>query len=484
MKNFAVNKSRATFTGIKHAAIVLSLLLLTLGACAPHHSNVSTNIQLPIHFYNKNSQSITKFVSTFRWWENFHNPSLNLIMEKAFQGNLDLKIAFSRLKQAEAINKKAGASLWPSLDLEASAGRSSRKVGSDSITSNLFKIGLAASYEIDLWHKLSSLRQAALLEASASEADLRTAFLTISAQTAEAFFKLVATKEKIVLTSKIIKSFQESVELVEARYAAGLVSALDLYQARQNLLGAEAELPILEKELETARNSLALLIGSFQPLDALKDTNFLAEPDFSFEQGLPADLLLNRPDISASLLRVKALDAKVAQAVAERFPSFNILGSLWYEEQELSRLFDFSKILWSIVATGVQPIFDAGKRAAEVESKKAQLEEALAKYRKAVLEGFKDVENALVAIKSADQNYNILKKRLKASESSLRMALEQYTLGVDTFLPVLEAQSTHAKVQIGLVEAKRLRILGRIQLARALGGRWMHEEIEQAGLKK
>ncbi len=483
MKTFAVNRSKTIFASMKHIAITFSILLPILGACTPHHTNVSTKIEIPGQFSNKNSQNFLKIVSTFRWWENFHNPSLNLIMEKAFQGNLDIKAAYSRLKQAEAINKKTKSSLWPSIDLEVSASRSKHKIGNSSITSNLYKTGMAASYEIDLWHKLSSSRKAAQLETAASEADLQTAFLTISAQVAEAFFKLVAVKEKIALTKEIIRSHQRSAELVEARYIAGTVSALDLYQSRQNLLGVKAELPILESELEAAKNGLAILIGSFPPIEDMEETNFLPEPDFSFEKGLPADLLLNRPDIKASLLRVKALDAKVAQAVADRFPAFNIFGNVWYEERELSTLLDFSNILWSIMAAGSQPVFDAGKRKAEVEFKKAQLEEALAKYKKAVIEGFRDVKNGLAAIKSADQNYHIIKERLKASESSLRMALEHYTSGVDTFLPVLEAQSTHAKVQIGLVEAKRLRIFSRIQLARALGGSWMQDEAKRARMK-
>ncbi len=466
---------------MRHVILTSCMLFLVLNGCVPHDSTIpaSSSIDLPNHFYNKDPQNIVKIISTFRWWEKFHNPSLNLIMEKAFQGNFDLEIAYSRLKQAQAVNEKARAALWPSVDFEASAGRSRHKTGTSTSASTTYKAGLAASYEIDLWRKIASSHKASQFELKATEADLQAAFLTVSAQVAEAFFKAVAAKEKIALTKEIIKSYQRSADLVETRYLNGVVSALDLYQSRQNLLGAEADLPVLEGELETALNALAALTGSFPPMSELKGVNALDEPDFSFAKGMPSDLLMNRPDLKAAFLRIKALDARVAEAVAERFPSFNLLGNIWLEEQDLSRLFDFSAILWSVMASAAQPLFDAGRRKAEVELKMAELKEAVARYRQAVIEAFKEVENSLSAIKSADENHRLLKQRLQAAESSLRMALENYRSGVDTFLPVLEAQSTHARVLIGMVEAKQQRISSRIQLARALGGSWMQAVMQK-----
>ena len=448
---------------------------IIMGSCNPHGSTVIPQREIPNHFNFHYSKKIDKIVPTFNWWENFHSPSLNKAMEIAFEKNLDIKMAFYRLKQAEAINQKSRSSLWPSLEMQASGSRTHYPEGN----SDLYKIGLAASYEIDLWKKLSSYRESSQWEKAASQADLETAYLTVSALVAEDFFKMVALKEQIKVTNHLIDSFYKILKLVETRYASGVVTSADLYQAKQNLLGVKARLPLLQSNLEAAKNSLAFLLGSAKPNPILEQAASLPEPDFSFETGLPSDLLLNRPDIKASLLRLKKLDAKVAQAVAEKFPVFNLGGTIWYEEQELSKLFDFKNLLWSIMASISQSIFDAGKRKAEVNFRKAQLEEGLADYRKKVLKGFQEVRDSFAALDSAEQHYAFSLKRLQVAESSLKLAIEQYSSGISTFLPVLEAESAYSQAQLDLIEAKRLRILGRIQLARALGGSWMNAQTQR-----
>ncbi|MEN8256862.1 MAG: efflux transporter outer membrane subunit [Thermodesulfobacteriota bacterium] len=410
-----------------------------------------------------------------RWWLSFNDPQLDAVIAKGFAANLDLEIAWARLRQAEAVERKEHSSLWPTLDLSASSGRS-RFVGSSTDLAS-YQGSLAAAYELDIWQKLAQERYAASLQRGAAGHELKAFYLSLAAQLAEAYYQVVERRDRISLNREIVDSFAKTVELVEWRYQRGVAPSLDLYQAKQTLLNAKAELPLLEAENQVAENKLAVLLGSLPGSQEFGGLAELPDLQLSFAHGLPADLITNRPDIEAAFLSLKASDAQVAAAIADRFPSFKLTASYGGQSSELHSLLQSPNLFWNLLANMAQPLLDGGRRRQEVERQKAIFDERTASYRLTVLRAFQEVEDALVKERGVDANMNILVERQKVTAATLRLALERYQQGLDDFLPVLTAQASDASARIALIVAQRQRISSRIQLARALGGSWMDEEM-------
>jgi outer membrane protein TolC len=204
----------------------------------------------------------------------------------------------------------------------------------------------------------------------------------------------------------------------------------------------------------------------------------LPETPEAFPAGLPSEILARRPDIRAALLRVEASDARVAAAIADRFPSFNLLGN-WGRSSVAFSTGDIKGEFWNISADGLLPIFDAGRRRAEVDRNRALFEENLALYQKTVLTAFKEVEDALVKNRTTEKRILRLEERVDATSGSLRLSLERYLQGLSDYLPVLTAQASDAQTRSDLIAARRQLISDRVSLARALGGEWMEQEMKE-----
>ncbi len=302
-------------------------------------------------------------------------------------------------------------------------------------------------------------------------------YVSLSARIAEAYYLILELRAKIVLNRQIIDFFEKTVELVRLRYERGVVPSLDLYQARQNLLSARADMPVFESDLVHAENSLALLLG-FRPGQAdMGDFTSLPDVESSYVAGLPSELLARRPDVEAAFQRLQASDADIAVAIAERFPSFSLTADYGSRTTDLSDLLQNPNVFWNVLAGVSAPLFDGGRRRANVVYKEALFRERLAGYHQSVIRAFADVEDSLARERGTDNRYIELLAYKEVTEATLRLSLQRYRFGVDTFLPVLTAQASHSRALMAVITAKRKKISSRIQLARALGGSWMVDEI-------
>ena len=451
---------------------LLLTILFFLAGCSFYQSDLQQFSAMPEQY--QGTSTTDQLRSTEQWWLSFNDPALNRLMDRLFAENLDLDMILARLEQVEAQQRSQQASLWPQVDGAASAGR----VRSQAIEADSFSLSIGASYELDLWHKLKSRRQAASLTSQAQQHEVEALLLSLSAQLAESYYLVVELRQLVTLNEEIISSFADTVHLVRLRYQRGLVSSLDLYQAQQNLLAAQAELPKLLIQLEQAENSLAILVGAMPGSTDFAPLAQLPQLDHSFATGLPAALIHNRPDVAAAFSRLQAADQQVAAAIADRFPAIKLTANYGGQDNELSKILDSPNIFWNLLVNISQPIIDGGKRQSEVERRQAIFRELAAAYHKAVLIAFAEVENALASEKGNDQALVILAKRQKVSAAALRLALERYQQGLTDFLPVLTAQSTKANADIALIRMQRQRITSRIQLARALGGSWMASQLQ------
>ncbi len=457
--------------------ICSSILVFFLDGCAPHQiESAQLNTDLPRTYQSPPPEKDADFQPT-HWWEIFSDEELNTLMAKTISGNLDLAQFAARLQQALALNRQRSAERMPYLNLNASTSRARQVSADGENVGHSHSYSLAAGYEVDLWNKLKSKSLAQELQTAATRQDLYALYLTLSAQVAENYFLMVEQRAKLTLIDQTIAVRKDNLELVELRYREGVVSALDLYQARQNLANARSQRPDAEAALVTTAHALAVLTGDYP---TIRIGGRLAElPDIpdSFPMGLPSDLLQLRPDIQSAMLRLQSADYQIAVAVAERFPSINLLAEYGHSESDFGTL--ISGTLWSLIGNLTMPLVDFDKRKAEVERNKAVYAERLADYQQTVLTAFQEVEDALVENRSSRNAIVRISIEVSAAQDALRLSKSEYMDGLSTYLPVLTAQTTHFDSQIRLLSARRRMISARISLARAMGGNWMTDMAEK-----
>jgi NodT family efflux transporter outer membrane factor (OMF) lipoprotein len=469
---------------MKNVFIAMSVVFLT--ACSLHDSQVTGPLIDVPSSYSGMEGNDGQAVAVDRWWEMFGDDELNSLMEEVFQNNLDIAGAYERLKQLEAVMQITNSSRGLMINIDGSGSRSRQSSffrGSSSesfgaVTFNSYSLSAAASYELDLWGKLRANTEAAQLDVLASEQDLKALYISISAQLADLYFLAVEQRAQLELSDRTIASFRDTLERVERRYRGGLVPALDVYQSRQNLATARAQRPVFESSLSVAQNALSVLKGSFPDKETGGDRKDLGNTPV-FQTGIPSQLLSRRPDIEAALLRLKASDERIAAAIADRFPSFNLVGSYGGTSGQVKDVLDSPNIFWNLLVQIAQPILDSGKRKAEVMRTEAVFRENLAVYHKTVLNAFREVQDALAGISASEERIKRLDTSVSASESALRLGLDRYMQGLSDYLPVLTEQLRYVTAQSSLLSAKRQLISDRVQLVRALGGKWADEVIDQ-----
>lgn len=448
--------------------LILTIALLISG-CSFHSSMIKEDqMDIPSSY---STEIASPAPPVGEWWKQFNDDELNVLMDEAFKHNLEIAQSYERLQQSLASVRIADSSRGFNLTIEGSGGKARQSGTLGIVREETYSLSAAASYEIDLWGKLKSTTNASQLEALASEEDMRSLHISISAQLAELYFLAVEQRAQLELSNRTIASFQDTLDRVERRYREGLVSAIDVYQSRQNLASAKARRPLFESSLAVTLNAISVLTGSFPGFKIGGNISVLEEaPDFN--AGIPSQLLSGRPDIKAAYLRLKASDERVAAAIADRFPSFNLVGTYGGSSNRLRSVIDSPNIFWNILLQAAQPVLDAGRRKAEVDRTKSVFREKLAGYHLTVLNAFKEVEDALAKSKASEERIKMLDENVNASENAYRLAMDNYMQGLTDYLPVLTGQLRLFTVKSNLLAAERQFISDRIQLARALGGEW------------
>ncbi len=456
--------------------LVALLTTLLITGCSLHNpTKVKLSVDPPPE-YLENLAAAEHGLPVDQWWLAFNDEHLNLLMAELFDQNLEIVQAIARLEQVEAAFKITRSAQSPILLGEGSLSRSGQPGFTNDFTGNSQQLSLAAGYELDLWGKLAAQSQAAELELSASRQDVQTLYLGLSARLTDLYFLAVEQRAQLALTDQSIASFADTAARVENRYNLGLVPAVDMYQARQNLTGAQATRYIFEANLAEAGHASAVRIGSDPARSRGDSLDQLPGAPGLFMVGIPADLISQRPDLQAALQRVEAADAQVAAAIADRFPSISLSGGYGSLRQDITAGL-LKGEFWSLLGNLTLPIVDGGRRLAEVERQEAALREAVATYQQKVLLAFQEVEDALVNNFTTEQRIVSLAETTQATGASLRLSTDRYLAGLVDYLPVLTAQRTDFDVSSRLLAAQRQLLVDRISLARALGGAWMQDKM-------
>lgn len=407
-----------------------------------------------------------------RWWLELDDPTLAQLIEDAMDDNLDLRQAFKRIEQMEAVARQSESGMWPQVEASASAGRSQRfsppPIGAQ--TNNSFGIGLNAAYEIDVWGRVAALRDASQHDASATRYDAEAMALALAAQIADAWYEIryQRARRELLLTQITIR--ESYLEIVELRLNYGQGTALDLLQQQQQVESIKAQLPLIDAAELTSQYRLAVLTGEPPGVvisDPPKDLPILPAPPTT---GVPADLLERRPDLRSAQYRAASADARVVVAIADRLPSVRLSGGLSLSALDPVDLFD--QIFWSVLASVAAPLIDGGRREAEIDRTEAVYDERLLAYGARLLTAMEEVESALVREREQARFIQALESQKVLAESTLETARFRYERGSGDYLRVLQSLEALQSIEQALLDAERGRLRIRIQLYNALGGTW------------
>ena len=410
-----------------------------------------------------------------RWWRSFGSEELNRLVEEALAGNFDIRTAWARLKQADAVARKAGADLQPKVNASTGAEESWKQSKSNSgnsqhATTEAFTAGLSAAYEVDLWGRLNALNQSEQWAFSAAEEDLKAAAVTVSAEVVNTWIDILAARRKIELLEDQIQLNESLMELQEVRFANGQASALDISQQLEALAGAKAKLPMLQLAEHQYLHALAVLLGRSGA--GLLSVTQRELPDLISlpATGLPAGLLAARPDVRAAGMRLKSADWQVAAACANRLPSISLSAEAAVSSGALDLL--LSNWVTTLAGSITGPVFDAGNRAAEVDRLSAAAEANLAGYAEVVAGAIQEVEDCLAVEKHQNKYIVLLKDQFRASGLAMKNARLRYMNGRDNYLDYLKAWTSVQDMERQLVDERATLIKNRVDLYRSLGGDW------------
>lgn len=452
---------------------VLAIPVVLAAGCATPAPTRSSPVSIPAAFSETGDRALPP-----KWWEDFNNPTLNRLVEEALAGNLTLQIAWDRLAQAEALARKAGADLQPDLSLEAGMGharaRQETAAGRRTTTQDSFALRLVASYEVDLWGRIRSTRDAAVYDVYASAADLRAAAITLSAAVASTWVRLVEQRSQLAVIDSQIEINEQVLEVVTLRFQRGQVRASDVLRQRQLAESSRGVRIQAQARLEVLEHELAVLLGR-APGD-LPDPGGGTLPETLPETpplpatGLPAELIRERPDIQAAWYSLQAADQRMAAAVADRFPRLSLTARAETSAAEFEDL--FQNWLLALAANLAAPVLDGGSRKAEVERAEAVSRERLHLYGRAILEALREVENALAEERLQRDYINSLAAQVELSSQVLERTRDNYMSGMTDYLRVLESLSSNQSLERSYLAAQRDLVERRIDLCRALAGGW------------
>lgn len=473
--------------GLPIASSFFILLMTVAFGCAhlgPEYKKPDLETAVPSGWLQSTGEA-GEAASGRRWWEAFDSPELNDLVQDVLARNLDIQEAAARVLEVRAALTSRRADRFPRVDFEAGAGRRRQTVTraiptlqgvfqeEQRVTTDSHNLSLPAAFELDLWGRLARAEEAARQDLLRAEENRLTVAQGVAAEAVTLYLQTEALKRRLQITEQRIGNYEQSLALVERRYESGLTSILDVRQVRRALAGAQALLPPIRQELGATQHALSVLAGQYPTTD---DDRTPSESAFRVKEpvppGVPSVLLQRRPDIRAAEANLKALNARVGEALAARFPRISLTGSFGYSSETLGRLFDPASELWNIASGLAHPLFDAGRLKAAQRAAEARYRQGAAAYARTVLQAFAEVENALLTRKEQIERRERVLEFLDEARVTQEVAESRYGRGLTDYLNVLEAVQTRFQAEEDVVLADLAIATNRVSLHRALGGGW------------
>ena len=416
------------------------------------------------------------------WRQFFNDPRLQRLIELALSNNRDLAVAALRVQEAAAQYRITRADLFPTLS--GSAYESKTRTPKDlsffnRTISNQYSVGLSASWEIDFWGRLRSLKDQALAQYLATAQARKAAQILLVSQVADQYLTMLAADEQLAVTQKTLDTASASYNLAKLQFDTGTGSELDLRQAQGVVEQARANLQAQQRLRAQAENALVLLVGQPLPADLppgrpLNAQNLLAD----VPAGLPSDLLTRRPDIMQAEENLIAANANIGAARAAFFPNISLTGNFGTLSPTLGGLFKPGSAAWGFQPQLTLPIFEGGKNVANLQLADIDKKIAIAQYEKAIQTAFREVADGLAARGTYDQQIDSLGRFVTSQQRRLELSDLRYRSGVDSYLNVLTAQTDLYTAQQSLISAQLNRLTNLVDLYQFLGGGWLEHTGE------
>jgi multidrug efflux system outer membrane protein len=476
--------------------IVILCLLFTLYGCtlAPRYERPTAPV--PATWNGTAAASALddeKIAADIGWKQFFPDPAVQRLIALALANNRDLRVAVLNVEAAQAQYRIQRADLFPTISASAieqverfpkgvvapsSQGAStgsatgSSSISTGGLTTHFYDVGIGfTSYELDLFGKIRSLNRAALERYFGFEETRRSSQLALIAEVVSAYLAVLADGTNLKVTQQTLQSQTASYDLIKRSLDAGTTTALALRQAATTVDTAKANLAAYTRQTAQDRNSLMLLIGVSLPEDLTFDKD-IDEEDLSAQlpAGVPSKVLAHRPDVLAAEHQLIAANADIGAARAAFLPSITLTGSYGTASSQLSGLFKSGSSAWTFSPQISVPIFAGGANKANLDLSHVEKNVDVAQYEKALQSAFRETDDALAARGTLDDQLRALRALLQDAEESYHLADVRFRNGVDSFLPVLDAQRSLYSAQQSVVNLELVRLQNMATLYKALGG--------------
>ncbi len=455
------------------------ILLTVLAGCTvgPDYTRPTVDIPAAYRFEEKEAANTANTL----WWRQFEDPILDALIDEALSYNKDIQVATANIEKAAGTLMQTRSSLFPQFNYNGGATRlRSTEAGASAVPQTYpnpqtaVQAQAGVSWEIDLWGRIYRLSESAEANLLATEEARRGVILSLTASVANDYIQLLGLDMQLEIAKRTLDTYAESVKLFELQFAYGQVSQMTLEQAKTQYQTAAGKIPQIESQIAQTENALSILLGRNPGPIARTRTIFqLKLPEIP--EGVPSDVLVNRPDIRESEQNLIAANAQIGAARALYFPTISLTGAFGASSAELSNLFTGSARTWNYAGSITGPIFTAGSIAGQVKYAEAGQKAALVSYQSSIQNAFSDIENALVSRRKITEQLQAQKRLVKASKEYERLAQLQYKGGYATYLTVLDAQQQLFPAELDYAQYLASSFSSYVNIYKAMGGGWVME---------
>ncbi len=449
--------------------LAVFLAISAIISCSPSRHCAKPELNMPDSFTLMDFDSTT--VADMEWWKVYGDTLLQNLINRTLENNKDMLMASEKVAQMRQAKRIAASGMWPSVTAKGGGDHEWENYGGNDPSSApepTLRADLA--WEIDLWGNLRWAYKKGAAEYLASVEAQRAMRMTLIAEVATAYYELVALDNQLLIVNQTLQTRKEGVAQAKLRFEGGITSETSYQQAQVELATAAAEIPELQRKIAVKESQISLLAGSYPDKVARNKSKVTMLSDSELPVGVPSELLLRRPDLRQAEARLKAAEAAVGVAQADRFPKLVINLAAGFENDEFETF--LRSPLFYAAGNIVAPIFSFGKRKAKFDAAVSAYNQEKLAYEKAVLSAFKEVHDAIITYHTARENTVLMRNLREATRKYVDLAQLQYINGVIRYIDVLDAHRKDFTAQIDLSNAISDESLAFVSLYKALGGGW------------
>jgi multidrug efflux system outer membrane protein len=464
----------ARFATLLCLALVAGCALLAGCALTPDYER--PELELPEAW--REPGYVGESIANLSWWQLYADPQLQEYIGIALEQNKDLLLALERIYEFQSQLTVTRADQFPFLDGDGSVsrGRQSQIVVPGAETNTSYGLAANISFEVDIWRRFARATEGARADLLQTEADYRSVVISLVASVASAYLQLRDLDAQLAISRRTAVTRRESLRIIQARFEKGTVPELDVNQAEVELAIAEVAVAQFERGVAQTENALGVLLGRNPgPIErGLPLDGQLSAP--GIPAGLPSELLQRRPDVIAAEQALAAETARIGVAEALRWPSISLTGSLGAISDELTSFNTNEAKAWNLAAAFLAPLFNTGQLKAQAKAQQARAEQTLHAYEATLLQAFREVEDALVAVRTFRAEHAARERQVVAARNAARLSRARYDGGVVDYLEVLDSERSLFTAELGESSARQQSLTAVVLLYKALGGGWIPEE--------